>query len=120
MNDGDAGTMNDGSKVTWKSYEMTAQFDRSPTVIGSEIVLPDVVTNAAGNDTERLSPGPAHGIVIVAADCELETTEALLLCNPKVSVAESIKAKREFPDANAVTLINRANAVAKKTNPLAL
>src|ERR1043166_1879478 len=88
----------------------------SPTLTGTAKVAP-VAGMFAAIDTVMVSvppPGLTHG------PPRATDTVAALFCKPKLPDAPSRKAKREFPDANAVTLINRAKAIAKKKYPFTL
>ena len=121
------GVITVGSKLTWKSIPETLQSVVSPMEIGTEIVPGVAITFGIETETGTLAGLAVQGAMIVEVfemPCSVfETTVstgALTVCNPKNSAAVSIKAKREFSEANAVTFINRANASANRAKPFTL
>lgn len=84
-------------------------------------MLPGVdVTSGSETATVKafdIAAGPACDTFTATAVCSLEITGAILLCKPKNSVAESIKAKWEPPAPNVVMVVNRANRIATIATP---
>ena len=109
MKAGVAGVTTVGSKSILKSYEITSVLAPTRVEIVIGIWTTPGVAVTFGKDTAMVEKG-----VVAVPVFEV------LLCNPKNSAAISIKAKRELSDANAVTFINRANAMAIRAMPLKL
>ena len=82
---------------------------------GVEVTLgSETATVNTDVDAEETTCDP---LTVVDA-CSLEKTGAILLCNPKNSVVESIKAKCEPPAPSVVIPVSRASRIATKAKPL--
>ena len=77
---------------------------------GSETAMPVNVCD--------IETGATCWTLAVAGTCSFEKIGAILLCKPKNSVAESIKAKCEPPAPRVVIAVSRANRIAKIAKPL--
>jgi hypothetical protein len=108
VNDGDAGTMTAVLKSMLKSYEITWQFVRSPTVTGIAKGPPGVATTT-GKFTFRTSvppPGFAHPTIIVPPGIVTISVFETFPCSP------SRNAKRDEFAPKAALLTNKATAIA--------
>src|SRR5690242_9854209 len=77
---------------------------------GSETEIPPIAFTVTG--AEYSVAGTAFVAIV------FEITGVMVLCKPRNSAAESIKAKREPPAPNAVKVITKAASIPRNAKPL--